>query len=116
LVDNNNLKFNVDASAKPEIYSMCKIKFRPEVDYYIGLQIYDLAKCTETAGKTSCSSPVAFDYTPDKGYVHGDLMDRCLTLEGIRVTQMPDCSYKTIIAAGQDGKQYALRIIGGINE
>jgi hypothetical protein len=115
LVDNNNnLKFNVDANAKPELYSMCKIKFRPEVDYYIGLQIYDLATCTKTADKI-CSSPVAFDYTPNK-YIHGDLMDRCLTLEGIKVTQMPDCSYKTIIATGKDGKQYALRIIGGINE
>lgn len=116
LVDNNNLKFNVDASAKPELYSLCNIKFQPEVDYYIGLQIYDLTKCTETPDKTSCSLPVAFDYKPDRAYVHGDLMDRCLTFEGIKVTQMPDCSYKTIMAIGNDGNKYALRIIGGINE
>jgi hypothetical protein len=112
VVSDNLIVF--DIQNKPDIFSICKIadfeKNNLGKDYFIGIRIYEIPG----TGKEALLKKEYY-YEPAR-YSHGNLRDRCINLEGIPVTQMPDCSYKTKKVYGKDGGEYIIRVIGGTNE
>jgi hypothetical protein len=113
IVADGKLAFTIDDL---KIEDLCHMKF-PDKDYFFDVQVYALDECKkipETQG-LECQIKRDFPFAPEH-YKNGDLRDRCINLEGIRVTKMPDCIYKIIYGVGQDNKQYVLRVIGGIHE
>ena len=103
-----------DIQTKPDIFSLCKItdfeKNNLGKDYFVGIRIYEILGTGKEA-----SLKKEYYYEPAR-YSHGNLRDRCVNMEGIEVTQMPGCAYKTKNVYGKDGGAYIIRVIGGTNE
>ena len=117
LVDEGKLVF--EPANKPDVFSLCGIKFSDAKDYFIGVEIYEADKCTSTGSgadcQMNCSIGNKFYYEPSS-YLHGNLKERCTTLASFQTKQMPSCAYKEIYTLGNDGKDYILKIIGATNE
>ena len=117
LVDEGRLVF--EPANKPDVFSLCGIKFSDAKDYFIGVEVYESDKCIKTGSGTDCAMncPVGnkFYYEPSS-YSYGNLKERCTTLAGFQTREMPSCAYREIYALGMDGKDYILRIIGATNE
>jgi len=114
VVTDGKLSFSIDSL---NIEGLCHMK-PTDKDYFFDVQVYAVDECKKIpeTGGLECSIKKDFPFEPIKGYKNGDLRDRCIHLEGIKVTQMPECAYKTIYAIGKDNKRYILRIIGGTHE
>lgn len=106
--------FNIDSFLEE-----CKIKLRDGEqgkDYFIGIEVYDAEKdCTESNGEWNCMLKEGNGFYKSSKFMAGDLKERCLTLEGLKTTYMPECSYKEIYAFSGERKVF-LKIIGGTNE
>ena len=95
--------------------NLCSIQFNAKKDYFVGVQLYPLSKCVKNSDTTlNCTLEKEFDFEPES-YRNGNLKERCITLEGIGVSGMPDCIYRTIPAEHDNGN-YFIRIIGATHE
>jgi hypothetical protein len=122
-VADGELKFSINEIGGFEL-SECGIELRPinsmelKKDYFLGVEIYESENCKPVGDKENvllCNVHAQKYFEPAQGYALGNLKERCIRLEGVEVTQMPDCAYK-IAYFKQNDKEYILRIVGGTNE
>jgi hypothetical protein len=115
VVQDGNLAFDVKDLGNLDVSSMCKIKFRPGKDYFIGLELYNLSACTQTSSGQQVSCLLSAKNYMKSQNSKMDLIDRCINLENVRAANMPKCSYQPIYVL-KDGQKYILRVIGGTYE
>lgn len=109
-------KLNFDINKEPDVFSLCKFAFREEKSYFLGIEVYNTTNCKEVPEN---EEGFEIECCPAlKKYYFGSerLQDRCINLEGIKTTYMPDCKYKYVYATGQNEINYMIKIIGGTDE